>query len=161
MRSKSLLMLSFLGLIVACAPEKKDLREAEALFQRMRGQQTAVTPKAIADAVEKSIAQYIAYSDTHPNDPLSPEYLLKAAQLCENLPNQSARELAILSEILARFPRSEFAPKAMMAKAHIYRTILRDTAQARSSYAQFLQKFPAHELAPIIKKEYDALRPLP
>lgn len=158
MRKIAVLGWILLGVFAACAPNQKDIREAEALFQRLsKPSQEPITEKVLLDAIEKSIAQYVSYSDTHPSDPLSPEYLYKAAQLCAALPNQTQRQLAVLTELKVRFPKSEFAAKGLLAEAHVYRNTLRDTLQARSCYTQFLQRFPAHELAPLVKQQYQEL----
>ncbi|MDD2634846.1 MAG: hypothetical protein PHW82_05040 [Bacteroidales bacterium] len=98
---------------------------------------------------EKAIAmidKYLDYSDTYPNDSLSPEYLFKAAEIAMNFsqPHNAIRYLTRLEEEYLNY---EKYPTALFLKAFIYDTHIGDTEKSKNYYLQYLEKYPNHTFA--------------
>lgn len=57
------------------------------------------------------------------------------------------RAIAVLDEIIAAYPKSEFAIRAVLSKAEVYLNNLDDAAKSIELYEGFLKEYPAHPLA--------------
>lgn len=129
-------------LMVACGPNREDrisqIEEMEdQLFESMIG--------ADPDAANKLADMYVAFADKYPKDSLSPEYLMKAADVqCNVLHTEKSIEL--FDRIINDYPDFEQVPMCYFLKGHAYE-LNEQLNEAKAAYEEFLSKYPDHYMA--------------
>jgi len=89
---------------------------------------------------------YGDFAEKFPQDPESPEYMFKSANLSIRLGwGKSAIEL--LDLFLAKYPNDKHAPEAMFFKAYVYDNQVNDDAKAGEAYSAYISKYPTHAYA--------------
>lgn len=89
---------------------------------------------------------YVQFADQNPNDPQSPEYLFKAADISMNL-NRPVQTIKLFDRILTAYPSSDKAPSSLFLKAFVYEDQLQDYDKAKKYYELFLSEYPNSEFA--------------
>ncbi|MBN4072838.1 tetratricopeptide repeat protein [Crocinitomix catalasitica] len=101
------------------APEEKDLKEAITMFQDFAG--------------------------IFPDDPESPDYLLKASDFSLSL-NMPEKSVKILNRIIDEYPNYDRMEDVMFNKASHLDFEMRDTSRAKEAYKEFISKYPDSDL---------------
>ena len=89
---------------------------------------------------------YAKYATLYPKDSLSPEFLLKAADIARAI-GEGRNAVNYYKRILNDYPSYEKRPITMFLLAFTYENSLNDTANARKYYTEFIKKYPNHEFA--------------
>ena len=89
---------------------------------------------------------YVKYADTYPEDPKSPEYLFKAADISMNL-NRPTKTILLYDKIMYQYPDYDKTPTALFLKAFVYEDQLQDFENAKLNYELFIEKYPDSEFA--------------
>lgn len=92
---------------------------------------------------EELVQHYTRFANAFPEDSLTPEHLLKAADISIYL-NQNQRALRLLNRITQNHPDFEKVSMAAFLKAYVHDNQLGDTARARQLYEAFIEAYPAH-----------------
>ena len=112
------------------------------------------TTKIDSVKAQQLIDLYVSYADQFKTDSISPQYLLKAADISMNI-MKHAQSLHLLDRIIIDYPGFSKAPDCLFLKAFIYENQTRELDKAEKAYREFLQKYPKHELAPSAKAAVD------
>ena len=88
---------------------------------------------------------YARYSNTFPDDTMSPKYLMQAARLAMSLQRGKAAVL-YFDKILKHYKSSSQASMALFLKAFSYEQIVGDTAKAKKYYTEFIHDYPNDKL---------------
>jgi outer membrane protein assembly factor BamD (BamD/ComL family) len=89
---------------------------------------------------------YVKFAETYPNDPQSPDFLFKAADISINL-RRPAKTIQLFDQLMTSYPDYEKVPTALFLKGFVYEDQLQDYDQAKLAYELFLQKYPDSEYA--------------
>ena len=89
---------------------------------------------------------YKKFADKYPEDPRSPEFLFKAADISMNL-NRPAPTIALFDNVLERYPDYEKAPTALFLKGFVLEDQMQNYEEARKVYELFLEKYPDSDFA--------------
>lgn len=89
---------------------------------------------------------YTAYAEQHPQDPATPEYLFKAADITMNLFDPS-KAINLYNKIIYKYPDYQKAPECLFLVAYIYENYLQNYGKAEEVYRMFIEKYPDNEFA--------------
>lgn len=104
--------------------------------------------QAPSDSLLKAgIKEFQAFAGAFPEDPESPNYLLKASDFSMNT-GQIEKSVKILDRIIRDYPEFDKMEDVMYVKASHIDLNLRDTTWAKQAYQEFIDKYPESELVP-------------
>lgn len=103
-----------------------------------------------------TVRAYEKYAETKADDPKTPEYLFKAAEIQRSLKNYK-KAISNYETIQANFPDYDKTPHSVFLLGFIYENDLKDNEKAKAMYEQFLEKYPEHELADDVQFSLDNL----
>ena len=140
--------------IIGCTSEKKKLSDSihgdeEILMKDSSGIMNQ--PVSI-----RTLHEYLEYSEKFPEDTLSPEYLVRAADLSNGM-KQYRQSVDLFGKMLKNYPGHRKAAAALFMQAFVYETSLHQKDSAIAKYNEFLQKYPSHSLAPSAKASLEQL----
>ncbi|HOX78260.1 MAG TPA: tetratricopeptide repeat protein [Bacteroidales bacterium] len=92
------------------------------------------------------IRSYLDFAESHKDDPSSPEFLYKAADLSLNT-GQSKQSLDLYNRIIYQYPNFEKVPECLFLVGYIYENYFQELGKAKSVYEAFLAKYPEHDFA--------------
>lgn len=129
--------------IISCKPSKeKKIEKISVLEKELLSDKVNIdTSKA-----EELILLYKDYADNFKSDSLSPEFLLKAADISMNL-SKGQQAIDLLDKILTDFKQYYKTPDCLFLKAYILENQLNDLKNAEKTYKEFLEKYPNHAFA--------------
>ena len=95
--------------------------------------------------LKEATTKFQDFANAFPDDPKSPDYLLKASDfsLALDFPEKSVK---ILDQIIERYPDYYRMEDVMYVKASHLDFNLRDTTKAKTAYREFMEKYPESEL---------------
>jgi outer membrane protein assembly factor BamD (BamD/ComL family) len=96
------------------------------------------------DDAARLMVLYARYADSLPDDPISPEYLFKAADI-SMYRSDAMNTISLLDLFLQRYSAHERAAMSLFLKAFVFDTQLGDTASARQYYEEFISLYPNEE----------------
>ncbi|KAF0131257.1 MAG: hypothetical protein FD155_921 [Bacteroidetes bacterium] len=146
-RLKVLIVFGVIILAISCQNNKQAKvlsakEKIELLESKLFGQESQYNS---ADALQL-MQLYERYADSLPADPLSAEYLFKAADI-SLYQREGQLTLALLEKLIENYPGHPHVAMSTFLKAFVYDTRLNDTASARRYYNEFIEKFPDNEFA--------------
>ncbi len=97
------------------------------------------------DLLKEGISKYQEFAGYFPDDPLSPDYLLKASDFSLNT-KQPEKAVKILNRIIENYPDYNRMEDVLFNKASHLDFELRDTTLAKEAYEEFINKYPESEL---------------
>lgn len=97
------------------------------------------------DLLSKAVTKFQDFAGFFPDDPLAPDYLLKASDFAMTL-NEVDRSVKILDKIISNYPDYNKLEDVMYVKASHIDLNLRDTTRAKIAYQEFMEKFPESEM---------------
>lgn len=97
------------------------------------------------DLMSSAVTKFQDFAGFFPEDPLAPDYLLKASDFALAL-NEVDRSVNILDRIITNYPDYERLEDVMYVKASHIDLNLRDTTRAKEAYQEFMDKFPESEM---------------
>lgn len=96
---------------------------------------------------EELLKYYIQFSQSFPQDSISPDYILKTGQICLAI-KKNKDAFNYFSQITEKYPNSKHAPYALFMQAFSHdNENLKDSSVAGFHYRKFLKKYPMHPLA--------------
>ena len=105
----------------------------------------AASPTPDPELLKKAVSLYQDYAGVFPEDPKSPDYLLKASDFAMAL-NQPEKSVKLLNKIIAKYPKYSRMEDVMYVKASHLDLNLRDTTRAKEAYYEFMEAYPNSEL---------------
>lgn len=152
---KKLALILFLGIFLyACTNQQaEDLANIKTIEKELFDS-VSVNPD-VAKA-QKLVDAYLKYSKDYPADTNCAGYLMKAAEISNNI-NKSQESIKIIDDLLTKYKDNQIAPIAMLYKATIFEEKLSDTASARIAYQQVIDNYPNTKLAEDAKACIDNL----
>lgn len=114
-----------------------DLEELEAQI----AQQTVPDEQLL----EKAISLFQDFAAAFPDDPQSPDYLLKAADFSMAI-RRVEKSVKLLDRIIEQYPNYTKLEDVMYVKASHLDFDLRDTTAAKEAYRAFVDRFPASKM---------------
>ncbi len=144
------IFISFIciSLFSQCQSQREKDYQQIAAFENVlfENKTTSIQPEK-ADSI---IMLYENYASHYEKDSLSPDYLLRAADVAIQMKN-GTKAISLLDKITGTYPDCKQAPEATYYKALCYNEILKDSTKARENCERFLQKYPNHYRASDIK----------
>jgi tetratricopeptide (TPR) repeat protein len=93
------------------------------------------------------IMYYERFANAYKEDTLAPEYLFRAAEICQPL-KQADKALKIYEKIEKEFPEYKKRGVCIFMQGFVCETMKMDYEKARFHYERFLKEYPNHALAP-------------
>ena len=89
---------------------------------------------------------FLLFIEQHPDDSRSIDYSIKAANLLAET-GSAERAVTVLSDLVAKYPDSEFSPYALMRSADIMEVQLKQIHEADSILRLLIEKYPKSNFA--------------
>ncbi len=91
-----------------------------------------------------ALQEFETFTDAHPEDPATPEILLREARLCAGALADARKGVSIFELIAARYPSSPFADDALEGAARGHEK-LKEFDRALQTYRELIARYPASE----------------
>ncbi len=137
-------------LMVACGPSREERINQIEDFEDSIFESAIAADPATADQLTEL---YVAFADKYPGDSLSPQYLMKAADMQSNVLH-TERAVELFDRVIDEYPDFEEVPMCyfLIGNALELNSQIED---AKAAYEEFIAKYPDHFMAD------DARRMLP
>ena len=129
-------------LMVACGPSREER------INQIEDFEDSIFESAIAadpETADQLTALYVSFADKYPNDSLSPEYLMKAAEMQGNVLH-SDHAVALFDRVINDYPDFEEVPMCYFLKGNALELDSK-IEEAKAAYEEFLAKYPDHYMA--------------
>ncbi len=139
---RTLLILILAALVVACGPSKEER------IDQIEDLEDSIFESAMVadeDAADQLTQLYTDFADKYPSDSLSPQYLLKAAEIQSNVLHTD-RSIALFDRIINDYPDFEHVPICYFLKGIAYESNSQFD-EAKAAYQTFVDKYPDHYMA--------------
>ncbi len=139
------LVISILSLFIiqACqSPKDKSFGEIKKLEKQLMSSMERTNDSVAMVLIEK----YTDYAHQYKDDPLTPEFMFKSAELC-NAMGMPGKSINTYYAINLEYPGYTRAPESLFLCGFIAETSEADTLKAKKFYQEFIQKYPNHKLA--------------
>ena len=93
---------------------------------------------------------YVDFADKYPDDTLSPQYLMKAAEVQGNVLH-TERSVELFDRIIEDYPDFEDVPMCYFLKGNSLE-LNSQIEEAKAAYEEFLAKYPDHYMADQTRK---------
>ncbi|MDD4848380.1 MAG: tetratricopeptide repeat protein [Bacteroidales bacterium] len=103
------------------------------------------TPAQEPATLQNMMEQYVSYADQFPDDSLSPEMMMRAADIAANL-NQAGYAITLYSRVFDNYPDFSRKPEALFMIAFVNENNIGDWDLAKEKYELFIQQYPDHPL---------------
>jgi len=94
-----------------------------------------------------ALQHFSAFTDAAPEDPATPDILLREARLCAGGLADPRKAIALFEQIAGRYPSSPVADDAIAGAAQCYEQ-LKEFNRALQSYSELIARYPASDLRP-------------
>lgn len=153
------LIYIFLGctvLLTSCGGDNTEYNEKQAgantvdrdsLLKTVEDLEAEILAQSTPDKelLSEAVTKFQDFAGFFPEDPLSPDYLLKASDFAMTL-NEIERSVNILDKIISKYPDYSRLEDVMYIKASHIDLNLRDTTRAKQAYQEFMDKYPNSEM---------------
>lgn len=138
----------FLFVIVGCKnKQEKELQEIQNLENQYFSNKTAIQEPANFQIL---MEKYVAYADNYPQDTLSPELMMRAADIAANL-SQPGYAITLYNRIYNDYPNFVKRPYALFMIGFVNENNIGDWDKAKEYYERFIHTYPDHEMAVVAK----------
>jgi len=134
------------AMLVACGPSREERVEQIEDFEDSLFELAIAADPATADELT---ALYESFASKYPDDPLTPQYLMKAADVQSNVLH-TERAIQLYDQVINNYPDFQAIPDCYMLKGHTYE-LNSQYEEAREAYQIFVDKFPDHYMADQIR----------
>jgi len=107
--------------------------------------------------LKQAIVSFQDYAAIFPDDPKSPDYLLKASDFSHML-TQYEKSVKILDQIIANYPTYKKMEDVKYNRASHLDFELRDTTKAKLAYQSFIEEYPNSPLVNDCKSRIENIR---
>lgn len=156
MSKVSFFVLTLFILMTACTNEQatSDAQKAvsmESVSAEVKAAEAKLYTKENATAFNKesalaTLAAYEKFITNFPQDPKTPEYLFKGAEIHRSL-RAFDKAVSNYQTIWTKYKDYEKAPHSLFLLGFSYENDFKNTAKAKELYETFLKEYPEHELA--------------
>lgn len=146
----STIFLLFFG-ISACnkVSSREDIDSIEKLAAEINEAEKAENFKVWSPDFLKKVKSlrdsYVSFADKYPDAPESPEYLYRAALLCQNELEELKPAVDLYYRIISKYPDHSSAADALFMTGWVYNNMLNDVPAAEKAYKTFIEKYPDHK----------------
>ncbi len=141
MKRIALLVLATV-LMVACGPSREER------INQIEDFEDSIFESAIAadpDVADQLTELYVAFADKYPSDSLSPQYLMKAADMQSNVLH-TERAVALFDRVINEYPDFDEVPMCYFLKGNALE-LNSQIDEAKAAYEEFISKYPDHYMA--------------
>ena len=141
MKRIALLVLATV-LMVACGPSREER------INQIEDFEDSIFESAIAadpDVADQLTELYVAFADKYPSDSLSPQYLMKAADMQSNVLH-TERAVALFDRVINEYPDFDEVPMCYFLKGNALE-LNSQIEEAKAAYEEFISKYPDHYMA--------------
>lgn len=141
MKRIALLVLATV-LMVACGPSREER------INQIEDFEDSIFESAIAadpDMADQLTELYVAFADKYPSDSLSPQYLMKAADMQSNVLH-TERAVALFDRVINEYPDFDEVPMCYFLKGNALE-LNSQIDEAKAAYEEFISKYPDHYMA--------------
>jgi outer membrane protein assembly factor BamD (BamD/ComL family) len=103
------------------------------------------TKSIMTSATNDLILEYAKFSNTFPDDSLSPEYLFRAGELSRAV-NMSRQAILYYDKITYTYPKYRKVAVCFFLEGFVYENQMNDLINAKKFYKLFITKYPTHPL---------------
>lgn len=147
---KPLLLLAAAILLTACGPNSHPgYEERISQIETVEDSLFAHNDEFDTVAADRLTELYLAFADEYPNDSLTPQYLMNAAEMQSNVLHTD-RAVQIFDRIINDYADFPDVPLCYLLIGHAY-DLNCQYEEARDAYQLFVDKFPDHFMADDIR----------
>lgn len=132
---------------VSSRKELKKIRELEEQASQNREAALTSREKLDLELLESLAGTYVAFVDSYPEAPETPDFLFRAGELYSNELNNIPLAISLFERIYDEFPRHKTAPNALFFSGYLYHNTLKNLTLAEQAYQKFLELYPEHNMA--------------
>lgn len=140
---KIVCLLTAALLLAACGPSRE---ERVAQIEHFQDSLYELSVAADPNTADEITDLYVAFVDKYPADTLSPQYLLRAAEVQSNVLHTD-RAIALFDRLIDNYPDYE----EEVAISHYLKGVAYDLNgqydEARAAYEEFVELYPDHYMA--------------
>ena len=145
---KKLTLITFAALLmVACGPSREERISAIEDFEDSIFESAVAADPQVADQLTQL---YVDFADKYPKDSLSPQYLMKAADVQSNVLH-TERAVELFDRIIQDYPDFDEVPMCYFLKGNALE-LNSQMDEAKAAYEEFLAKYPDHYMADQTRK---------
>ncbi len=144
---KILFLLLASAALVACGPGREERVDEILDFEDSIFVNAIVADTATAD---KLTDLYLAFADKYPNDTLTPQFLMKGAEMQSNVLH-TKRAIELFDRVINNYPDFSEVPMCYFLKGNAYDLNCQYT-EAKEAYQIFVDKYPDHFMASDTRK---------
>jgi len=144
---RTLLLFAATALLVACGPSREERVDQIEDFEDSVFENAIGADPATADQLTDL---YVAFADKYPTDSLTPQYLMKAAEIQSNVIHTD-RAIQLFDRVINDYSYFSEVPMCYFLKGNAY-DLNCQYDEAKAAYQEFVDKFPNHFMAADTRK---------
>ncbi len=144
---KLFILLAATALLAACGPSHEEQLNEILDFEDSVFENAMSADAATADQLTDL---YEAYADKYPSDSLTPQFLMKGAEMQGNVLH-TERAIALFDRIINDYPDFSEVPMCYLLKGNAY-DLNSQYDEAKAAYQLYVDKFPDHFMAADTRK---------
>ena len=144
---KIFLILAAATVMVACGPSRQERVEQIEDFEDSVFENAIGADPATADQLTDL---YVAFADKYPTDSLTPQFLMKAAEIQSNVIHTD-RAIQLFDRVINDYSYFSEVPMCYFLKGNAY-DLNCQYDKAKAAYEVFVEKFPDHFMAADTRK---------
>ena len=147
MKVNALFSILSLIFLLACSSKKaSDTQAAQSGIAELESVlKSAKDVNEERETAEELVQRSLQYALQHPQDPISPAYLFKAADVSRGMGHYD-QAISLWTKVYTEYPSHEKAADALFLKALTYDKDLVDKNKAKQYFNLFISKYPDHKL---------------
>jgi len=144
---KIFFLLAVSAVMVACGPSRQERVEQIMDFEDSVFENAIVADSATADELTNL---YVAFADKYPTDSLTPQYLMKGAEMQSNVLH-TERAIELFDRVINDYSYFSEVPMCYLLKGNAY-DLNSQYDEAKAAYQAFVDKYPDHFMAAETRK---------
>jgi tetratricopeptide (TPR) repeat protein len=144
---KLFLLMAATAMLVACGPSREERVNEILDFEDSVFEYAIGADPATADQLTDL---YVAFADNYPTDSLTPQFLMKGAEMQSNVIH-TERAIELFDRIINDYPYFSEVPMCYFLKGNAY-DLNSQYEEAKAAYQVFVDKYPDHFMAADTRK---------
>jgi len=144
---KIFLLVAACAVLVACGPSREERVDQILDFEDSVFENAIGADPATADQLTDL---YVAFADKYPQDSLTPQFLMKGAEMQSNVIH-TERSIELFDRVINDYPYFSEVPMCYFLKGNAY-DLNCQYDEAKKAYEEFLEKYPDHFMAADTRK---------